>query len=79
MAGGREARAGAKGGFWNFIYLFIVTFPFLVFGFTEIEGPLPTVPHLSLIPQTLFSLSTHLLKHLFEASRVENGSRGQEG
>lgn len=56
-----------------------MTFHFLVFGFTEIDGPLPTVPYLSLISQTLFFLNTHLLKHLFKASRVENGSRGQEG
>lgn len=54
-----------------------MTFHFLVFGFTEIEGPLPTVPHLSLIPQTLFSLNTHLFKHLYKASRVGMGAEGK--
>lgn len=54
-----------------------MTFHFLVFGFTEIEGPLPTVPHLSLIPQTLLPRNARLLKHLYKASRVGNGGNGR--
>lgn len=64
-SGTRMGKSKDLGGFFFLIYLFIVTFRFLVFGFTGKGGTLPTVPHWSLIPQTLLFPNTNLLKHLY--------------
>lgn len=52
-------------GFFFLIYLFIVTFHFLVFGFTGMGGTLPAVPTGPLFPIPRFSPNTNLLKHLY--------------
>lgn len=54
-----------------------MTFCFLVFGFTGMGGTLPTVPHWSLIPQTLLFPGSDLLKHLYYASRAGDGERAR--
>lgn len=77
-SGTRMGKSKDLGGFFFLIYLFIVTFRFLVFGFTGMGGTLPTVPHWSRIPKPCSSPIPTYLSTCIKPPGLGMGEKGKK-